>query len=156
MGVVSVLIEVAAVLIGGFLITVKFIPWVSIRVGRLLGFRLQATPITLRRIARFKRIKRGYYAFLLICTLFVISLFLELLNLRKTAFLKPLRTFPVSSTPRTPGGHDHDLPKYWHSLHASLTQSCLTISLTSRTQASSTWGFFFTIPRAFSMEPPIL
>jgi ABC-type microcin C transport system permease subunit YejE len=72
-------LELAAVLGAGFLVTRRLLPWLVVRGGRLLGFRMQATPITRRRIDRFKRIKRGYYAFLLVCTLYVISLFLEFL-----------------------------------------------------------------------------
>ncbi len=78
MGAVIVLLEVVAILLVSFLLTVKLVPWASIRIGRRLGFTMRATPITLRRITRFKRIKRGYYAFLLICTFYVTSLFLEL------------------------------------------------------------------------------
>jgi microcin C transport system permease protein len=37
------------------------------------------TPITLKRVKRFKRIKRGYWSFRIVVTLFVVSWFLELL-----------------------------------------------------------------------------
>ncbi|MBM3266962.1 MAG: ABC transporter permease subunit [Candidatus Sericytochromatia bacterium] len=45
---------------------------------RLLGFTGKLNPLTERRIARFRRIRRGYGAFVLIVTAFVASLFLEL------------------------------------------------------------------------------
>lgn len=67
----------------GFLLTTRAIPGIFLRLLRLVGFRVKATPITQKRIARFKRIKRGYYSFLAITTLFVTSLFLELMVNRK-------------------------------------------------------------------------
>ena len=62
-----------------YLLTTRVIPWGIVKTGRLFGFRMKPTPITQKRLARFKRIKRGYYAFRLICTLYVLSFFLELL-----------------------------------------------------------------------------
>lgn len=40
---------------------------------------LQLNPVTKRRIQRFRRIKRGYWSFLILATLFVLSLFAELI-----------------------------------------------------------------------------
>lgn len=40
---------------------------------------LRFNPVTRRRIQRFRRIKRGYYSFLVLATLFVLSLFAELI-----------------------------------------------------------------------------
>jgi microcin C transport system permease protein len=73
------LLALALVLVLGFLLTTRAIPWIARGLLRLLGFRAKASPVTLKRIARFKRIRRGYWSFLAITTLFVTSLFLELL-----------------------------------------------------------------------------
>jgi len=67
------------VLVGGYLLTVKMIPALVVRTGRLLGFRMELNPVTRKRLARFRRIRRGYWAFVTISTFYVISLFLELL-----------------------------------------------------------------------------
>lgn len=67
-----------AVLAGGYLLTIKGIPKLYVTVARALGFSAQMTPITAKRIQRFRRIKRGYYSFGIVSVLFVISLFLEL------------------------------------------------------------------------------
>ncbi len=64
---------------GGLWLTTRGIPKAYVAVGRLLGFSLKMTPITQKRIMRFKRIRRGYWSFIAISTLFVISLFLELI-----------------------------------------------------------------------------
>jgi microcin C transport system permease protein len=77
------LIQLALILYGAHLLARKGIPWLVVRVGRLLGFRMQLTPITEKRIRRFKQIKRGYWSFMAIATLFVASLFLELLVNKK-------------------------------------------------------------------------
>jgi microcin C transport system permease protein len=78
-GLVLILFKLAAVLSVMFLVTTKLIPRVFVRVGRLLGFKMELMPVTRKRLARFRRIKRGYYSFVVITTLFVTSLFLELL-----------------------------------------------------------------------------
>jgi microcin C transport system permease protein len=69
----------AFILGAGFFLTTRAIPWVVIHGLRTLGFRVEASPVTLKRISRFKRIKRGYWSFLAIATLFVTSFFLELI-----------------------------------------------------------------------------
>jgi len=74
-----IIFSVALVLAAAFLLTTRIIPWIAVRILRLLGFSVQASPVTLKRIARFKRIRRGYWSFLAVTTLFVASLFLELL-----------------------------------------------------------------------------
>ncbi len=73
------LLILAAILAAGFLLTHRVIPFVCVRLGRLAGYRMRMTPMMAKRIQRFKTIKRGYYSFLLITTLFVVSLFLELI-----------------------------------------------------------------------------
>jgi microcin C transport system permease protein len=73
------ILYLAIVLVAGWLLTTRALPWLAVRIGRMLGFRMRPTPITARRLARFRSIKRGYLSFLAITTLFVISLFLELI-----------------------------------------------------------------------------
>jgi microcin C transport system permease protein len=73
------LIKVALLLAGATFVTTCVIPWTFVRVGRRLGFKMQFGPTTAKRVARFKRIRRGYWAFLGMCTLLLLCLFLELL-----------------------------------------------------------------------------
>lgn len=79
MAIVWTIVKTAAVLAAGWFLTTRALPWLVVRTGRLLGFRMRLNPTTARRWERFRRIKRGYYAFLAVCTLLVLSLFLELL-----------------------------------------------------------------------------
>ncbi|MFQ5504250.1 MAG: ABC transporter permease subunit [Planctomycetota bacterium] len=78
-GFLGKLLYLVIVVAGGWLLTTRGIPWLVIRAGRLLRFQMKLTPISTKRISRFKRIRRGYWSFLAISTLFVISLFLELI-----------------------------------------------------------------------------
>jgi microcin C transport system permease protein len=73
------LIQLVIVLVAMFFLTTRLIPAAVVRLGRALGFPMTLLPSTKKRLDRFKRIKRGYYSFLAITTLFVASLFLELL-----------------------------------------------------------------------------
>ena len=72
------IIEIIILLAAGYAFTHKLLPWIFIKIGKKLGFKMQMTPIWAKRIRRFKTIKRGYYSFIIITTLFVLSLFLEL------------------------------------------------------------------------------
>ncbi|MCK5584063.1 MAG: hypothetical protein KAI33_09735, partial [Elusimicrobiales bacterium] len=72
------IIEILLLLAAGYAFTHKLLPWIFIKIGKKLGFKMQMTPIWAKRIRRFKTIKRGYYSFIIITTLFVLSLFLEL------------------------------------------------------------------------------
>ncbi len=72
----------------GTFLTRKAIPWILVTLGRLLGFRMKATPITKKRLLRFKSIKRGYWSFLGISILFVSSLFLELIVNEKPLYIR--------------------------------------------------------------------
>lgn len=72
----------------GFLLATRVIPFIFVRIGRLLGFRMQMNPLTRKRVQRFKRIKRGYYCFLAISVLFVTSLFLEVIVNHKPIYLR--------------------------------------------------------------------
>ena len=56
-------IYLVLVLVLGWLLTRKVIPWLVVRGGRLLGFRMRPTPITARRLGRFRSIKRGAWSF---------------------------------------------------------------------------------------------
>ena len=70
----------ALIILGlAYLVTWKLIPWLYGKVIRLLGGSGEMTPITKKRVLRFKRIKRGYWSFRIITTLFVASLFLEMI-----------------------------------------------------------------------------
>jgi microcin C transport system permease protein len=79
MAVIGTIVKILVVLFLGNLLAVKVVPWIYVKVARRLGFRAKMTPITRKRVARFKSIRRGYWSFRIIITLFVVSLFLELL-----------------------------------------------------------------------------
>ncbi|MHC5040279.1 MAG: ABC transporter permease subunit, partial [Planctomycetota bacterium] len=80
-------IQIVLILIGGFFLTHRLIPWAVRRIGRALGFSMKLSPMWQKRISRFKTIKRGYYSFRLITTLFVLSFFLELMVNSKALFI---------------------------------------------------------------------
>jgi microcin C transport system permease protein len=88
MFILSKLVYLAIVLALGFFITRKVVPFLFVRIGRLLGFRMQLTPITAKRFTRFRRISRGYWSFMVLSTLFVTSLFLELIVNEKPLVIK--------------------------------------------------------------------
>jgi len=69
------LIEVIIIFGLGYLCTMKFIPKLVTSIMAKYGFKM--SPITKKRIARFKTIRRGYYSFVIIVTLIFLSLFLE-------------------------------------------------------------------------------
>ena len=71
------LIETALILAAGFFFTHKALPYLLVNGGRKLGFHMKPAPHWQKRMKRFKTIKRGYYSFLIITTLFVTSFFLE-------------------------------------------------------------------------------
>ena len=79
MATILLILKIAAVLAVGTVLTGTVIPWLYVRIAGRLGFNVKLTPVTQKRIARFRRIKRGYWAFRIITTLFVCSLFLEVL-----------------------------------------------------------------------------
>ncbi len=78
MSLLLTILKLLALFAAGLFLTVRVLPFLFKSGGRLLGFKMKLTPITRKRIERFKRIKRGYYSFILIVTLFVTSIFLEL------------------------------------------------------------------------------
>lgn len=67
------------ILAAGYFLTHRLLPFLVQRLLRLLGHPLSLSPAWKKRIDGFKQLKRGYYSFLVISTLFVASLFLELL-----------------------------------------------------------------------------
>ncbi len=73
------ILQLVAFLAVVFLLVHKIVPWIVVRAGRKLGFRMRMTPVWAKRIARFKTIRRGYYSFLIITTLFAASFFSELI-----------------------------------------------------------------------------
>jgi microcin C transport system permease protein len=72
-------LALAVVLAVVWLLTWKVLPRLLKLVTRALGRRARPNPLLERRVRRFRRIKRGYWAFRLLVTAFVASLFLELL-----------------------------------------------------------------------------
>ncbi|MBI4868498.1 MAG: ABC transporter permease subunit [Candidatus Wallbacteria bacterium] len=72
------LMELLVVLLLGTLLTTRGIPWLLARCLNVVGVSTSFSPVTEKRIRRFKAIRRGYWSFLLISVLFVTSFFLEL------------------------------------------------------------------------------
>jgi microcin C transport system permease protein len=66
----------------------KLIPWIVRRIGQVLGFRMRTSPLTQKRISRFKSIRRGYWSFVLITTGFALSFFLELFVNNKAVYIR--------------------------------------------------------------------
>lgn len=71
-------IKVALILAAALFVVARAIPRAAGLLRRALRLR-EMSPVTVKRITRFKRIKRGYWSFLAIATLFFASLFLELI-----------------------------------------------------------------------------
>ncbi|NCF98023.1 MAG: ABC transporter permease subunit [Planctomycetia bacterium] len=67
------------VLVAGVLFTQKGIPYLIKSLMSLVGVKVKSSPLTEKRIRRFKSISRGYYSFVIITSLFTTSLFLEVL-----------------------------------------------------------------------------
>ena len=70
---------VLLVLFAGVWFTQKGIPWIFKGMLRLVGVHWKSSPLAEKRIRRFKSIRRGYYSFVIITSLFTTSLFLEVL-----------------------------------------------------------------------------
>ncbi len=88
MEVLGKILYFAIIVVGGILITRKLIPFLFLRFMALIGSPLRLTPISKKRMDRFKRIKRGYWSFLTVSVLFVTSLFLELIINEKPLYLR--------------------------------------------------------------------
>ena len=48
------LLKLVIVFGGGWLLTTRAIPWIYVKIARALGFRAKMTPITAKRVERFK------------------------------------------------------------------------------------------------------
>jgi microcin C transport system permease protein len=72
-------LQVAVALAAVWLLTWKGVPRLWRLAARAIGLRDRPSPLLDRRLRRFRRIRRGYWSFRLLVTLFVASLFLELL-----------------------------------------------------------------------------
>ncbi len=70
-------IKVAIVFVIAYAMAMHAVPRMFVGIGRLLGFAMKLTPTTARRVARFRRIRRGYFAYVAVCTLLVLACFLE-------------------------------------------------------------------------------
>lgn len=81
-------ITFAVILILVFFAIHKLLPRITVAVGRRLGFRMKMTPLTERRVRRFRHIRRGYLSFLAITTLFTASLGLELISNHKPLYIR--------------------------------------------------------------------
>ncbi len=71
------LLLVVLICLAGWWLTHRAVPWTAVKLGRLAGFRMKMTPLTVRRVRRFQQIRRGYWCFVILTTAFVLSLFLE-------------------------------------------------------------------------------
>lgn len=84
----STFIGAIAVLAAGYLLTHKALPSMVLRAGKALGLDMKPAPHWQKRFKRFKTMKRGYYSFLIITTLFVTSFFLELIVNNKPLMIR--------------------------------------------------------------------
>ncbi|MGD8293177.1 MAG: ABC transporter permease subunit [Desulfobacterales bacterium] len=85
---VAKLAELALVLAVSYLVAFKMIPRCFTGLGRMLGFAMRPTPLTEKRIRRFKQIKRGYTCFVLMTMASVMSLGLELFVNNKPIYIQ--------------------------------------------------------------------
>lgn len=82
------LLSAAVLLYAGYLFTHRALPYLYVKIGGKLGFDMKLAPHWEKRIKRFKTIKRGYYSFLIVTTLFVMSMFLEFMVNNKPLFIR--------------------------------------------------------------------
>jgi len=71
-----------------YLVAFRMIPKIITVLGRVLGFAMKPTPLTEKRIRRFRQIKRGYACFVLVTIASVMSLGLELFVNNKPIYIK--------------------------------------------------------------------
>ena len=71
-----------------YLLVHRILPRMVVNIGRRLGFRMKLTPLTARRVRRFRQIQRGYFSFVAITTLFVASLGLEMIANHKPIYIR--------------------------------------------------------------------
>jgi len=86
--VVVKLLVFALICLAGWALTMKGVPRAFVGIGRLLGFRMTLSPLSAKRVERFKSIRRGFVAFSLLCTAIVMSLFLELYVNRRPLYIR--------------------------------------------------------------------
>ncbi len=82
------LLQLLVVLLLGFVLTTYVLPWFFRCFLRILGYPAEFSPVTQKRIRRFRAIRRGYWSFKLITVLFVTSLFLELIVSSKALMIR--------------------------------------------------------------------
>ena len=82
------IIVLPSILLVTYLLLHVALPRLAIFLGRKAGFRMKMTPLTERRVKRFKQIRRGYWSYIAITTLFFTSLGLELLVNHKPLFVR--------------------------------------------------------------------
>ena len=67
------------VLAAGVLLTQKGIPWLFRMALGICGIRVRTSPVTKKRLRRFRSIRRGYISFVIVTSCFTTSMFLEVL-----------------------------------------------------------------------------
>lgn len=99
MTLIITLLQAVLLFAAGYLFTHRALPWLYVKAGERLGFDMKLAPHWEKRIKRFKTIKRGYYSFLIVTTLFVMSLFLEFMVNNKPLFIRYNSTvaFPAAA-----------------------------------------------------------
>jgi len=85
---VAKLAELFLVFVVSYLLAFNLIPRFFVGLGRVLGFAMKPTPLTEKRILRFKQIKRGYACFVLVTMASVMSLGLELFVNNKPIYIQ--------------------------------------------------------------------
>ncbi len=97
MGIYLRLLALLPLAVAGWALTHRLLPWAFVRAGRLVGFEMRFRPLTEKRVRRFRSIRRGYWCFIAITTVFVMSLFLELFVNDKPLYVRwgSYRQFPA-------------------------------------------------------------
>ncbi len=85
---VGTVCAVAAWLGLSYALAFRAAPWAFARVMRAIGRPLRFSPVLRRRAARFRQIRRGYWSYIVITTLFTASLFLELTVSEKALYVR--------------------------------------------------------------------
>lgn len=67
------------VLAAGVLLTQKGIPWLFRMALGICGIHIRTSPVTKKRLMRFRSIRRGYISFVIVTSCFTTSMFLEVL-----------------------------------------------------------------------------
>ncbi|MFC1705230.1 ABC transporter permease subunit [Planctomycetota bacterium] len=75
-------------LTAAYVLAHRALPRLSVLAARLVGLRMRVTPLTEKRLRRFRSIRRGHLCFVLITTAFAASLFLELAVNQKPLYIR--------------------------------------------------------------------